>query len=519
MKMFKMIGVLGIVAVMAGCQDLNVENINAPDAAQALQNAGDVESLLGTAYYRTAVNGTQKNASVYRRVLGEEYTMTWGNWGAQEASRIPPLAWDNSPTASYTIGVAAPWSNIYEGLSNAADALFALEQGLEFDDDDGMDTEGRAWAFGRFAQGVGHGWLALFHDQAFVFDEQTLATLDEQEPQLLPADELMDVAMGYFEEALQYAQNAGPFQLPATWIHGNTLNNQELQQWIHSYMALYKSIMPRTPAERAAVDWDEVIMHLENGVHDVAGYEGEQTEGVIWWSRTVERPDSWMRAHYNLIGPADTSGAYEAWLATPPDDREVFWIETADRRITGADGPDTPGTRYRPASPPNVFPADRGGHAQSRYFNYWTNPREQPGGLDWATMQPRFTPEQRDLRHAEALLRLNRDRDLAVDLINNSRVNNGQMEPLPYSVGDDELWETLAYELFLEQAGTIGSVIYFDRRGLGNLKCGAALQFPIPGGELELLQMPDYTFGGQGPGAAEPGSCRTPDQPGNIVNR
>ena len=37
---------------------------------------------------------------------------------------------------------------------------------------------------------------------------------------------------------------------------------------------------------------------------------------------------------------------------------------------------------------------------------------------------------------------------------------------------------------------------YFDNRGWGDLDSGTALHWPIPGKELQTLQLPMYTFGG-----------------------
>jgi hypothetical protein len=39
--------------------------------------------------------------------------------------------------------------------------------------------------------------------------------------------------------------------------------------------------------------------------------------------------------------------------------------------------------------------------------------------------------------------------------------------------------------------------MYFERRGWGELGTGAPLQFPVPAGELEVLQLETYTFGGE----------------------
>jgi hypothetical protein len=393
-----------------------------------------------------------------------------------------------------------------------ADGLLAVEGGIEFTDADGNDTTERARVYVRFVQGVIHGWLASFYDQAVIFDEQTLAAIAETPPEIVPYGQVMDRAIEYLEEAISMAEAAAPFQLPieagVAWIHGAPLNNQELIQWAHSFAARYLVNVARTPQDRqAAVDWDRVLYHLDRGVTEAVGVQGEQSP-VLWWHRPSERPTGWVRAAYDLIGPADTSGAYQAWLATDPNERSNFVIETADRRITGPDGPDSDGKYVSYVSLSNVFPTDRGQYFQSAYFFDRFHRSRYPEG--WAYLQPIFLPIQQDHMRAEALLRLGRDRNTAIDLINRGRVENGELPPIPYDVSDAELWRVFAYEKSIEQAVSMASQNWFDRRGFGTMICGTNVHYPVPGAELETLQMPNYTFGGSGDGAAiEATGCRS----------
>lgn len=517
MRLLGLLGVMATLAVTAACMDMDVENINDPDADQALAESSDVEALLGTAFYRW-MNGTKKrNAATPTGVAANEITSSWGNFGMQNAGTLPRGSYDNSPTAPYSIHNRAPWNNIYEGLSNAADAMFAVTyQELEFGED-GEDTE-RGLAFGKFSQGVLTGWLALYYDQAYVFDEDVLANIEEADPQLLPYEQVMDQALQYFEEAIEIAETAPEFELPVgedAWIHGNALNNEQLIEWSHSFMASYIASLPRTPAQREAVDWNQVLFHLDRGVTEDVGPVGEQSP-VLWWSGMLERPDGWIRAAYDLVGPADTSGNYEAWLASAPGDKDPFLIHTADRRITGPDGPESEGKYMRIATPFNLFPVDRGQYFQSAYFGH----RNHGGEHGYDTQQLLFGELQMDHWRAEAYLRLGQNREEAIDLINVGRVENGELEPIPYDVSDEELWEVFLYEKAIEQAMQYGTMLFFDRRGFGTLICGTPLHYPIHGRELELLQIPIYTFGGSGEGAADPSTgCRTHNEDALSVVR
>ncbi|HUF69267.1 MAG TPA: hypothetical protein VMM79_11555 [Longimicrobiales bacterium] len=507
MRVFRTVGILALLGVAGSCMDLDVANINDPDADRALAEPSDVEALLGTGFYRW-INGTMKSPAAAWSVQANEITSSWGNYGMRNAGTLPRGPYDNSPTAAYPSVNSTAWGNLYEGLSNVADGLLAVEQGMRFADDEGNNTTERARVYGKFVQGVIHGWLASFYDQAVIFDEAVLARLEDEAPELQPYSEVMDRAIAYLEEAISLAESAPPFEFPSNWIHGNPLNNAQLIQWSHSFAARYLVNEARTPAERQAVDWDRVLFHLDRGVQEAVGPVGDQSP-VLWWHRPSERPTGWVRAAYDLIGPADTSGNYEEWLATDPNERSNFLIHTDDRRITGPEGPESRGKYVRFVSLSNVFPTDRGQYFQSAYYFDRFHRGQYPEG--WGYLQPIFLPIQQDHMRAEALLRRGGDRSMAIDLINRGRVENGELPPLPYVVSDNELWRVFAYEKAIEQAVSMASQNWFDRRGLGTMICGSNVHYPVPGAELETLRLPNYSFGGSGEGAAiETTGCRSP---------
>jgi hypothetical protein len=64
------------------------------------------------------------------------------------------------------------------------------------------------------------------------------------------------------------------------------------------------------------------------------------------------------------------------------------------------------------------------------------------------------------------------------------------------------LWDALRYEKRIEGAGVDGQVAFWDARGWNTLTENSFIMFPIPGRELEIQQLPIYTYGGGGPGSA-----------------
>jgi hypothetical protein len=69
-----------------------------------------------------------------------------------------------------------------------------------------------------------------------------------------------------------------------------------------------------------------------------------------------------------------------------------------------------------------------------------------------------------------------------------------------------DLLETLKREKRRELFMTAFGGWYFDSRGWGDLPAGTFLHYPVPAAELEVRQLPLYTFGGGGPGSAPVGT-------------
>jgi hypothetical protein len=104
---------------------------------------------------------------------------------------------------------------------------------------------------------------------------------------------------------------------------------------------------------------------------------------------------------------------------------------------------------------------------------------------------------------------------LAADIVNETRVAIGELPPVTVtgttgarctprrrdgSCGD--LFDALKWEKYLETMQTASGLMFFDKRGWGELYPGTPLQLPVPARELIERRMPVYTFGGGGAGSA-----------------
>jgi hypothetical protein len=371
-------------------------------------------------------------------------------------------------------------------------------------------------------QALTHGYLALVFDQAWVVTEdvnlEEVALSGTAADSLKPYDEVMAAAIAQMEEAIAIAE-ANDFTLEGDrWLY-TEMSSEEFVQLMHSYLARFKAYVPRTRAERDAAPWDEIIAHVDAGITE--DFAPEAVPEVLFGDfkrlvarvRNVARPGDFGRADYWLVGPADSTEGFQDWMATPLLDRDPFRMKTRDRRIQGPEVSDSIG-KYFGYNASTLFQPGRGTYHMSFYYfhRFGTGESWQSGP------QVAMTVDEMNLLKAEALIRRGGAQDIldAVDLINITRVENGELPPVTIDGPPDEqgcvprkedgscgsLWDALRYEKRIEMAGVDPTVAYFDARGWQSLKENTFVHLPIPGRELATLQLPLYTFGGGLAGSA-----------------
>jgi hypothetical protein len=500
--------------LLSGCVDLDVTNPNEPDRDRVLRNATDVQTLISSSYQAYFDNAQQTNPGLPTAAMADNLTGGFFDFGVADVTTLPRATFDASPLNTRGFVGRAPWSRLYPAISNVNDGLGAIEGGLRIMED-GVDQTARARAFGRFVQGISHGYLALYYDQALIVTEDV--DLEQMDPRaFVPASEVQTAALGMLDEAISIAQ-ANTFTIPARsdWINGVVLSNQDFVRVVNSYYARLLAYMPRSWEERNAVDWNEVLRRIDGGITQDFGPDGQLN---VWESnmrrllaRVRTNPSDHVRPSLMALGPADTSGAFQRWVNAPPEQRDTFAIRTPDRRIHGAAGFTAPGL-YFGRHRSTIWPADRGRYRWSHYFY-----RRDGLGDSWHTgRQVTISRTEMDLLKAEALIRLGRAQE-AVPLINRSRVANGQLAPVTVdgpplgatcvprknNGACGSLWDALIHERQMENLGIEGPIMWWDFRGLGRLAEGTLVHFPVSGIELENLGLPVYTFGGvAGQGAA-----------------
>ena len=514
---------------VSGCQDLAVENLNAPDRAVALARPADVANIIaGTFEEYWLTNQNCGDGALFFSTLADENSSSWANWGMRDMSSEPRIAWNNSPTYSRRASTSNPWFRAYRGISNANDGLQAIARAeAEGSVDDNIFTRSdaavaqdtdRLKAFAKMNSGLLHASLALRFDKAFVVDETV--DLENDVLEFRPYQEVGSEAIRILDEARAIAAGSD-FTITASddWIYGLDVTSADMVKLINSFVARIMVQMPRTAADRAAVNWSEVMNRIDNGITADFAPIGDVIDGGDGeWDCLKyfgQNGTTWSRADYRTIGPADEEGGYDAWLATPLQDRLVFDIVTSDRRIVG-DPLDltVDGTDFQYQGNNGPFPAARGtyhysSHNHKRYQSYLINQATGP--------MVHIPVTEMNMYRAEALLRTGGSTDEVARLINMTRVDRGMLIPaqatdpvgsptdLQSHMDSASLWAKLKHERRIETFQTAGGLAYFDDRGMGDLVAGTPLHFPVPGAELETLALQNYTFGGVGGTDAAPG--------------
>jgi len=536
---------LGAVA----CQDMDVTNPNNPNRESVLNSPADVQALVSATFRNFFQQSEGDDITIPMSFMADEFSGAFFDFGGLETSQEPRAQFNpRSPNSNHS-GV---WQIYYSIIAGINTAFRAINDGNLVIRDGGADVTMRLKTFGKFMQGITHGQVALSFDRGYVSSEGLdfeALSFAEARDQIRPYTEVRDTAIAQLNEALRLAQ-ANTFTLPSTtaeWIPGLALTNTQLARLIHTYIARFMAYTPRTAAERAAVNWAQVIQHIDQGI--TSDFAPVATPGImssIYKNRIARQrtttPSDFARVDYMLVGPADLSQGFINWFNTVPANRQPFKMTAGDRRIDGiatwnrstsswnGTPPSTcanvpsPTSSARPVASCGLymgfhdevafFNPGRGTYLRSFYFYHrWGRGTSFESGPI-----PIITVTEMDLLKAEALIRLGRAAE-AIPLINKTRVAAGQLPavdingapgtapncvPRKMSGACGNLWDALRYEKRIETLGLTGGLPYYDARGWGQLVEHTMIHFPMPVVDIELLMGADavYTFGGGGPGSA-----------------
>lgn len=522
-------------ALTAACQDvLQVSSPNNPDRAAVLRLPRDVESLASRLYQNvhTAHFGANDNLDNQMRVASfENGSIGLSNFGMTARAGLPRQFIDNVPGGNSSVGNQRDFQRLTNTAGTAA-TIFERINTAGFTLGTSTQDDARLRAFTWFGYGVALGDLALAYDSAGIPRPGTIA-LDSLP--LVPYDSVMRIALRALDSAQANAATASA--LPTTWLSSaNNVSSADFVRLIRSYKARFRANVARTPAERAAVDWATVVADARAGI--TADFIIQLNPSAGWdyaWLVQHFVSAGWHSQTMYIAGMADSTGAYDAWLATPRDSRLPFIMRTADKRFpAGADR----------AAQVAAAPLATGNINTRPYWRAFQQTEEASGSgwqigsyqhRRWRTLQQAvrvgpwitFSKVENDMLVAEGLLRRG-DVAGALPLINASRTARGvgadslpnlpaitlvsATAPVPGGQGCvprvpdpargytatkcGDVFEAMKWEKRMESAFAGWSVWFFDSRGWGDLPAGTAVHWPVPFQELDARIKPYYILGG-----------------------
>ena len=470
------------------CADLEVENLTAPNTGDVLATPGDLLGLAGGAF-RTWFNGVQEYSgpSMTMAVMADEHTCSWGNVAMKDMSSEPRVGFNNTITYSYAYVNRDFWIESYKALSSVKDVLEKIESGVVIDD--AATTEMvKAWCY--FVQGVGHGYLALIFDQAFILDE----TVDILEPlEFIGYPEVSAAALVYLDKAITTIDGTDDFTLPSGFINGYTPTSAELRMIASSYAVRILALTARNKADNLAISWNDVLSYAQDGLD----YDfGPDTDGISWWASSTwidggyeyMNKSGWGRVDHRIINLMA-----EDYPSRWPDDNVSWTNPSGEDPLQASSLDDRLDSDFQYLAD-NGFRAERGYYHFSHYrysrYEWWLSGNSMGH-------RPIFLKWENDMFIAEAFVRTG-DRASAIDIINAAtgarKVRGGLADAIITT--DAEALDAIFYERDIELLSTQAGVGYFDMRRRDNLQRGTILHFPVPAAELEIIQAPWYTIAG-----------------------
>jgi hypothetical protein len=511
---------------VAGCNQLDVENPNSPDAGRALATATDAENLMSNYYKRW-------HEGLYRGTLNVEgmaNIMSFQNYSDLanncQNARFPfSGAINNNSIGNVCSGEQARVYQYMQEVTRVASTLLRrMDDGLTLGS---AGRDARYRAFGEFLRGISLGYAALFYDSAAVVSPP----MDAQDAgQLAGYSEVMDSALVALDRAVTAANTPGFAALDAAWIPtGGTMTGSDFIRLIRSYKARFRADVARNPTERAAVNWDQVIADAQNGITANHVNITNATNGPFrTWIAQYDPPTNglWHQMPPWIIGMGDVSGSYASWIATPVGGRGAgstsFFMVTPDLRFPqGA-------TRADQQADFAIASCEKAGQTCKRYFSNRIG-SDQFNSLGWGWSNYDFarfhswskagdagsaqtgaiifmTVAEIDMLQAEGQIRKG-NFAAAAQLINKTRVPNGlppitdfnATSPVPGGANcvpkvPVSPYNVIACGIMMEAMKWVKRIVgaythfaswFLDSRGWGDLAEGTPLFWAVPYQDLQ----------------------------------
>ncbi|PQJ34278.1 hypothetical protein BSZ35_06395 [Salinibacter sp. 10B] len=518
--------VLALAFTLPGCDglaDLNVDNKNAPNRSEALNRPQDVVSLLSGGYrtfYQAIYGGSGGGASFYAPGphldgWADSQTMTNAFASLWTPNKEPKVRFQNSISSNIPSNISEPvWGPLNSSLSTANDVIIQIENENLDIVIDGSDQTQKVRAAAYLLRGWAHGRLANIFDKAYILTKD--ANVAELEFQPYPA--VAGQAVKDLQKAATIASNNG-FTLSRFLPWSTDVSSSKFAAIANTLSARVAVSNSRTASENSdlsSVDgysWGDVLTFTQNGVKNTVsltldGFAGDWVDSyqylsvvVKWYYRVDNRLLNLMDSSYPVKYPTSEAQNGNLLPKAESEDQRLCTSTTTGTGAPPADASYKPeGCYFAYVTDLSFFTVSRGPRLYSNYW--WARPFAIPQATGSTTPfgagpRPFFLAVENNTMQAEALIRANGDVSGARSIINNgTRVENGGLDPLSSSAGQEEVLNAIFYERDLELYRMVHGQSYFDLRRRSAMQAGTPLHLPVPASELQTVQASVYTFGG-----------------------
>jgi starch-binding outer membrane protein, SusD/RagB family len=481
-----------LLVFLYACEGLDVPDLNDPDRTRVLSTPRDAQNLAQSAFlaYWQATHTTNLYATSL--VAADQFTSSWYNFGWGYVSSEPRTKWDNSVTFDDAYVTADFYYKMYGVLSNSVNPVLDLILNKNYQLGPKGVNNPSILALCYFLQGTILGDLGLCFDKAMIVKENT----DLTNLKFSGYNDVIAAAIISLEKTDSICRN-NTFQLNSSVVSNYLVDNVILGKLANSYIARFMVLGSRTKRDNSYVEWAKVLDHAKKGITNDFYAVGDATDlqGGRWFDDNF----------YFLTNPVNSTYAYAFvdcrlinmldpdYPARYPSDGIAPQVH-GDLRAGEAKSKDKRLASDFKYFSSNGFYANRGYYHFSHY-QYTRYPGIRTSGL---ALLYDFRKYENDLYMAEAYAMLNQP-DNALAIINNSlnpRSDRGGLDPVSSSAKQDQILDAIFYEREIELLAQGFMVGFCDMRRRDMLQYGTYLHYPVPGKELETLQLPNYTFGG-----------------------
>lgn len=463
-----------LLFLVSGCSKPDAENLNDPDFDISYATPGQVKGMAGNLINRWFMTVHNYNSpAIPLLTAADAGTCSWGI--TRDYSLEPRIAFDNSPSYVYSYQSTGLYMGLYLTLAEANDVLSILSKGDPvFDDTEKMEMN----AVARFVQGICLGYIGLVYDKAFIVTDETDLNVKIR---ISTWKEIVAEAVRCLDATIALC-NSSMFTIPSDWLPGELWTSGDLGRLASSFAARLLVYSARNQGDGYLTDWEKVYGYASNGItkdfapladnnkwhssyHAYSNYVGwTQTDMYVVNMMDPEMPSRWVDAN--------------TWNILP---------EPVTSHKDGVDDRIFTDYQYLSSSP---FRPERGYY----HFSCYRYTRLDQYLHTWTEPMPEFRKSENDYLLAEAAARTGRLQE-AADIVNSSpRVTRGGLPPVP--AARESIMAAIHHERMVELMSSGFGIQFFQMRKEDKLQPGTPLHYPIPGSQLEIMNMTNYTFGG-----------------------